>query len=535
MHLSVMSSNSQFPPTPKPDNIIPPSRFISVTPATEGLTYLFAWIFFVFFATEKFLPYSLSFTLFFALLNILFRSNTLLHVTVLCLLISFHSSLIFPTQPTNYNKSIQFDYLEGFVVSSHGGAIDISDVEGIVNKDKIHLASTKIIGISSERQKYYERIHLGQRISLTGISGMFDNTGLILTDDESVWVENKTYSDKYFSMNSIQVKLKNRIEYYLESVGRGIFKALMLGDRRDIPKDISEKTKNLGIFHLFAISGLHTGLIILFFGIIFRWLSIILIRRFCSGELYIFGIVASIILTLLYIGMINFPITAIRSLVMISMFLLIWLFVGYMPWYALLPNIVVLMIVAVPEWILHTAFQLSFLSVAGIFCTLSLVFSQTSNSRRIGWRRKLSRFVKVTVVSSILIAWFTMPIISSFDQPINLLSPLNNLLHISFFTFFVLPVGISCALISLIFLNAPPLWIEYACYRLFDSISGFWVELINWNHSLTLDGTVESSGSWTPIFVVIHYLMISIFIIFCVKRFKRNNFTKPNDILAEEK
>ena len=65
-----------------------------------------------------------------------------------------------------------------------------------------------------------------------------------------------SFLEKYF---------ENRVEGFIEKGDRyfkRVYRAIILGESREIPKELKEKFNYVGVSHLFALSGLHIGIII---------------------------------------------------------------------------------------------------------------------------------------------------------------------------------------------------------------------------------------------------------------------------------
>ncbi len=75
--------------------------------------------------------------------------------------------------------------------------------------------------------------------------------------------------EKHFFWNiieNIRINIKNNLsrKYPEKSNKKAFIKAILLGDRGDINQELKENLLNAGIFHIFAISGAHIGIISFF-------------------------------------------------------------------------------------------------------------------------------------------------------------------------------------------------------------------------------------------------------------------------------
>lgn len=104
----------------------------------------------------------------------------------------------------------------------------------------------------------------------------------------------------------------NIIESYLSDENRAIMKALLLGEKQDIDKDLLEEFKHVGVVHVLAISGLHVGFIMLF---VFAFLSFFRLNFKTKS-------IVLILFLFLYVVIIDFKAPVVRASLMASLFLL---------------------------------------------------------------------------------------------------------------------------------------------------------------------------------------------------------------------
>jgi competence protein ComEC len=66
-------------------------------------------------------------------------------------------------------------------------------------------------------------------------------------------------------------KIENKIDsLQLKPTSIAFLKAFYLGNRNEIPEDITSDYKNAGVLHILALSGLHVGILLLFFKLLLR-------------------------------------------------------------------------------------------------------------------------------------------------------------------------------------------------------------------------------------------------------------------------
>jgi competence protein ComEC len=117
-------------------------------------------------------------------------------------------------------------------------------------------------------------------------------------------------------------KWRNRLrhvveEKWLDSSGnldrRGIFlEAVLLGERGRMTASQKESLLSSGIFHLFAISGAHIGIIAFLFFLLFKWMRFRLKPR----------IIATILILIVFLALSGFKVSAQRAVIMAVIILL---------------------------------------------------------------------------------------------------------------------------------------------------------------------------------------------------------------------
>ena len=115
----------------------------------------------------------------------------------------------------------------------------------------------------------------------------------------------------YYLLAQIKNKLANVYDLIFEPKEAGILKAMLLGDRSELDKNISELYKTAGIYHVIAISGLHVSILALILNFILR---AIFNKKIASGILILF--------LFCYLLMTGQSISTMRAFIMFSLFLI---------------------------------------------------------------------------------------------------------------------------------------------------------------------------------------------------------------------
>ena len=188
---------------------------------------------------------------------------------------------------------------------------------------------------------------------------------------------------------AIFANLRREIDSNLESIEnkdgkyKGFVYALLFGDRSRLGVGEVNLFKETGTMHLFAVSGLHIGIVYLIFGFVLK-------RIFSARSIWITG---SLLLVFGYVGLVGYASSACRAFVMITMWQIsLLMHKRGNPLSALYWAFVVLLLIA-PYSLFSLGFQLSFTVVLSIlFCYHKKSFSTKG--------LKLYNFIKNSIIVS---------------------------------------------------------------------------------------------------------------------------------------
>ncbi|MFH1854422.1 MAG: ComEC/Rec2 family competence protein, partial [Candidatus Omnitrophota bacterium] len=154
----------------------------------------------------------------------------------------------------------------------------------------------------------------------------------------------------------LREKLKNQIIEKMPLDSGAFLRAILLGDRSELPKHIQASFKSSGTMHILAISGLHIGLIVI---VILYFLRFMRVRREFS---YILTIILLIFFALVALSR---P-SIVRAVIMASVFLIGLLLGRRMDMYNTLGAAAIFILIRNPDELFNVGFQLSFLAVLAI-------------------------------------------------------------------------------------------------------------------------------------------------------------------------
>lgn len=220
----------------------------------------------------------------------------------------------------------------------------------------------------------------------------------------------KYNNNPFYSLKNI---LLNRIEKCDKS--KGYILAFLYADKSLLEKDIYTKYQNLGISHLFAVSGMHVSLI-----------SIVLLKilkRINEIKKYV---IISIIL-LIYLFLTNFTISMVRATFQFILFFINRNLKLKIDNSNLVIFLFVVLLIINPYNIYNIGFQFSFL----ISFTL-IKFSKLFNGN----------FITKLFETSLISFFVSMPIVINNFFQINFLSIIFNLIYIPFVSYILFPLNL---------------------------------------------------------------------------------------------
>jgi competence protein ComEC len=241
-------------------------------------------------------------------------------------------------------------------------------------------------------------------------------------------------------------------------VPRGIIKALVLGERGDIARELSEKFVISGVNHILSISGLHVALVAAFFfgatRLSLKLFPSLLLRLNLNKTSALVAIVPVIFYTFIA----SLGVAAVRSTIMTLSFLFTLLLDRGKDLYDALFVAAFFILIVTPPSLFDISFQLSFLSVLAILYLVprfieyfSPLKSRVDEQSR--WRRKLLTYLGGSLLTSAAAILGTGPLVVFYFNRISLVGFLSNL-------FLVPLMGLANTLLSLltalfVFLSEP--------------------------------------------------------------------------------
>ena len=231
-----------------------------------------------------------------------------------------------------------------------------------------------------------------------------------LEDVKSTKIEDN-FLEKYLQT------LFNRTEEDYSYGTKNINRAILLGDNTRIKKDLKDKIRYIGLSHIFAMSGLHIGLVIAIFYFIFK--KTVKNKR-------VIEILLLISITLYYFSVKESP-SFTRAYIMAVVYLLGKLFYKKIDLGKTLFVSAIISILVNPIEIFSVSFQLSY----GAMIAITYIFSYV---RKINYKKfKIFDYILFTTTIQI----FLIPITVYYFNSIQFLSVISNLILLPLASFYI--------------------------------------------------------------------------------------------------
>ena len=316
--------------------------------------------------------------------------------------------------------------------------VDNFNVEGnkisLTLKSKESLVGSYYIDTYDELLYLKDNIKYGVSIMVEGSLKIPSNNTIPNTFNYKEYLNNK---DIYYSLDISKIeildndigfiyKLKNIINDRITMIDdTGYMKAFILGDKNDIDSDIYNSFQKIGITHLFALSGMHVGLLS---GIIVK-----LLKKFNDKSKYL---IISIIL-IIYGFIVGYPSSIKRCILFFIFNTINKLFKLELSSFKVLLLVVVSLILYNYKIIYDVGFIYSVCTVIGII--LCNVFINHDNKLISSFRLSLVAFI------------FSLPISLCNFYEINILSVIYNIVFVPFVSIVVYPLSLISFIIPSIY------------------------------------------------------------------------------------
>ena len=316
---------------------------------------------------------------------------------------------------------------------------------------------------------------------------------------------NLTRKKRVLHRSALLIYIQNKARYYMAQFPASIFQALITADNSKMQKQWKIQIRELGIAHLFAISGMHIGIIYLWIVCLLRMVFAFPLKIVANGYLLLLCDLVALGVIFLFVDLIGMPISARRAFTMLVWWVVLRHFVFWQPLWFILLGTASLVLIEQPIAINQLSFQLSFVAVAGI---LILVPYLPLRERYGFWGKKLI----IGLYSSILISgWLSLimfPLVNRIFPYLYPIAVFGNVIHIFYMGWFYLPIGLltmGLTIIGFPFYGFPG---EYFILSVANFFGKLWESLmainVEWNRALFW----EFQWHWTGWHLVTYWILL---------------------------
>jgi competence protein ComEC len=251
------------------------------------------------------------------------------------------------------------------------------------------------------------RVYLkSKNISYILSSNNFDELNLIEA--------NKSILNYQRYLSKLRQKIKFQIEQNFGQLEAAYIKGLFIAERSDIPENIKSDFINSGVIHVLAVSGLHTGYIVLILLALFGRMKLTIKIILVSIGLFIFAHIANLSPSVIRASLMS-VIVLLNLLTERKTFLLNSISIAGL-----------IILIMNPLDILNPSFQLSFSAVLSIALIYPVFNDYLKKFQLSGFKKYLIDLILISIAVSI----GTFPFVASYYQKFSVVSLIANLIVI---------------------------------------------------------------------------------------------------------
>ena len=240
-------------------------------------------------------------------------------------------------------------------------------------------------------------------------------------------------------------RISDLIDNTVEGDKRGVLKALLIGDRNSISKNLKEAFNRAGAGHILAISGLHIGIVATVAFFFFKW-ALSYIKYFLWNALTIkIAAILSLFPVVIYGLLSGMSPSTQRAVIMVTVFLMTFIFEREHDPLNTLAIAAMIILVVHPPSLFSISFQLSFMAVLAIIYGLSRIHVK-SVIRKEG-HFQVQKKVYLFLLTSLFAILGTLPLLMLYFNQVSFVGLLANLLIIPVIGFIVVPLGLFSVLL----------------------------------------------------------------------------------------
>ncbi|MBU2521198.1 MAG: DNA internalization-related competence protein ComEC/Rec2 [Proteobacteria bacterium] len=369
------------------------------------------------------------------------------------------------------------NHITNFLDSRKWKIVGLIDENPIIYKDRLKfILQTKTLGEDKDKnfpvtgkilvtvRGNFPKISVGDKVFFTGKirsirnfknPGGFDykkymafkkiwGTSYIKGEDLIV-IKKHSKTGMGWAIEDFRSKISDLIDNTGKGDKKGVLKALIIGDRNSISKNLQEAFNRAGVGHILAISGLHIGIVATVAFFFFKWILSYFKFLLWNALTIKVAAILSLFPVVIYGLLSGMSPSTQRAVIMVTVFLMTFLFEREHDPINTLAIAAMIILVVHPPSLFSISFQLSFIAVLAIIYGLSRIHVK-SVIRKQG-HFQVQKKVYLFLLTSLFAILGTLPLVMLYFNQISLVGFLANLLIIPIIGFIVVPLGLFSVLL----------------------------------------------------------------------------------------
>lgn len=339
-------------------------------------------------------------------------------ILLICLIITIYRI----NMPIKSNLKGNEKYISGIVTNINSEGDELNLIIKIANHEKVK--STYYFKTLKEKKYILNNINLGDNLKLNGILNKLEsNKTKDLFDYKEYLKRNSIYYIQQVDSITINYKCKNIFykikERIINRCKSPYLKVFILGDKTLIDKNILNNYRDLGISHLFAISGMHISLL--------STILLKLLKKIKIKEEKRYLIVSVFLISYLFLT--GFSPSILRAVLFFILFSINKVYYFYIKSTNIYILVLVISLIYNSNYIYDVAFLYSF------SISLSLIIMGD-------YINSYNKYLKKLFITSLISFIVSIPISLYNFNCINILSIIYNLFYVPFISIVVFPFSI---------------------------------------------------------------------------------------------
>ncbi len=400
--------------------------------------------------------------------------------------------------------------------------VELCTLTSPVNKKTTHISGKILLRMHFP---WPQNIHPGTQLAVratikrparTLVPGTFDYPSFLAA--RNIWVTGYIRSPQLIieikqphsflqKLRYLPEKTRNNIGHFIDSTlgnhsNTGIYRALLIGDRSQIPKKVYENYRASGLAHLLCISGMHLSLI----GLLLAGTFFLLLKQSEYLTLVLpikkTALLLSLPFLVVYTFLAGLNPAAIRACLMAATVCLIFCSNRPRSGITMIAGAALLILLCSPQALFNASFQLSFAAILAIFLVSpfleKLLRSRREKHEKLFTFYKILHWIIAALVVSLAATLGTAPLLISHFHRLPLLGPIVNLIVEPLLCLWTLPWGF----LALLFLPIAP-----HCSATMLNIGNMTIDIAN--HIAAFCATIPHSSIWLPqppiLLIILYY------------------------------